>query len=402
MLQLFMKNTFTPRMSMQFSHALGELSGWCVDHNVSWGHLIPTIMTCVSTVGCESKGLTAVARIAEYAPSLLKQMELSYILKHLCHHEKSVQMEAMKAILLVSVHVEAGNLLRMQSGLPHMVTIMQHLLNSGQEERVCETLEAFISLVESQPTFVRPYLTELGEAMLAIATCEALEDGTRELAIEFLLTLSEHAGGMIRKCHTLLTKLLPLAMSLVASVEDDEAWTSRFDHPLTFTEDDASGISETGASALDRMATSLGGTVVLPIVLPFVELYLNDVGDWRKRRAALYTLCLLGEGCKASMTPLLPVIVPQVVKCTTDSHPRVRHAAVHCLGQMADDFGSAKQNFQESFHGNVLPAFAVLLGNKTVRKKKSLHPSLIIMVLKKLLGNSTHPCISWKCIDEFL
>lgn len=43
-----------------------------------------------------------------------------------------------------------------------------------------------------------------------------------------------------------------------------------------------------------------------------------------------------------------------------DAHPRVRFAAVHCLGRLAEDF---KGKFQPKHHAQVVPALVSLLRN---------------------------------------
>ena len=40
-----------------------------------------------------------------------------------------------------------------------------------------------------------------------------------------------------------------------------------------------------------------------------------------------------------------------------DLHDRVRYSAVHCIGQLAEDFGEVEKgkNFQAKFHAAVIP-----------------------------------------------
>ncbi len=44
-------------------------------------------------------------------------------------------------------------------------------------------------IAEAHPRFLRKQLTEVVQAMLAVAQAEALEDATRQLAAEFLVRL---------------------------------------------------------------------------------------------------------------------------------------------------------------------------------------------------------------------
>lgn len=51
-------------------------------------------------------------------------------------------------------------------------------------------------------------------------------------------------------------------------------------------------------------------------------------------------------------------IIPVIVKHLTHTHPKVRYAAGHALGQIADDM---RPEFQENFHEVVMPGMFQLL-----------------------------------------
>ena len=45
-------------------------------------------------------------------------------------------------------------------------------------------------------------------------------------------------------------------------------------------------------------------------------------------------------------------------------NPKIRYAALHCLGQIADDM---TEEFQENFHESVLPALVAMLNDPVPR-----------------------------------
>lgn len=260
--------------------------------------------------------------------------------------------------------------------------IIELLVNSGDEVAFREVLSALLQIAEVHPKFFRNALDEVARGMIFICSAQNLDSETRELALEFLLSLSENAGGMVRKSEYIKQAIVPLVIQLMCEVEDDETWVTSFDDPETFTEasDADNSVSDAAAAAIDRLSTSLGGSIVLPAAIPVVKQFLGDA-DWRKRRAALYATCLMGEGAKQLMTRELDNVVAMVLPFLNDQHPRVQYAALHSIGQLAEDFGEVEKgkNFQAKFHDVVLPALTALIQNEQgVLRTRALAASVVI------------------------
>lgn len=264
----------------------------------------------------------------------------------------------------------------------HALQIIEALLKAGDEATFREVLSVLVQVAELHPKFFRNNLDDVGRAMIFISSTQDLDADTRELAVEFLLSLAENAGGMVRKSQYIVQSVVPLVIQMMCEVEDDEQWVTKFDDPETFTEsnDAENNISETGAAAIDRLSSSLGGSAVLPVAIPVIKGLLGDA-DWRKRRAALYAICLLGEGSKALMTRELDNVVGMVVPFLSDAHPRVQYAALHSIGQLAEDFGEVEKgkNFQAKFHAVILPALTALIAHEQgVMRTRALAASVVI------------------------
>ena len=78
-----------------------------------------------------------------------------------------------------------------QDMVPAMLRTLGAALNGGNELSAQEALSLFVELAESDARFVRRHLSEVAAAMLMIAGSDTLEDATRHLAAEFLVTLAE-------------------------------------------------------------------------------------------------------------------------------------------------------------------------------------------------------------------
>ncbi|RYG46633.1 hypothetical protein EON67_09345, partial [archaeon] len=60
--------------------------------------------------------------------------------------------------------------------------------------------------------------------------------------------------------------------------------------------------------------------------------------DWKARRAALLAISLVSEGCKKFLVKIIRTVVEGIIPFLSDAHPRVRHVAVRCLGELIGDF----------------------------------------------------------------
>ncbi|QHO38440.1 Importin [Arachis hypogaea] len=180
-------------------------------------------------------------------------------------------------------------------------------------------------------------------AMLQIAEAESLEEGTRHLVIEFVITLTEareRAPGMMRKLSQFISRMFAILMKMLLDIEDDPAW------PSAKTEDEDVGETSNysvGQECLDRLSISLGGNTIIPIASEQLPAYLA-APEWQKRHAALIALAQIAEGCSKVMIKNLDQVVAMVLNSFNDQHPRA-HAA------------SAVLNFNENCTPDILTPY---------------------------------------------
>lgn len=195
---------------------------------------------------------------------------------------------------------------------------------------------------------------EVVGSMLQIAEAESLEEGTRHLAIEFVITLAEareRAPGMMRKLPQFISRLFAILMKMLLDIEDDPVWHS------AESEDEDAGESSNysvGQECLDRLSISLGGNTIIPVASEQLPAYLA-APEWEKHHAALIAIAQIAEGCAKVMVKTLERVVSMVLTSFQDPHPRVRWAAINAIGQLSTDLGP---DLQEQYHQQVLPALA--------------------------------------------
>ncbi|CAH1427325.1 unnamed protein product [Lactuca virosa] len=144
-----------------------------------------------------------------------------------------------------------------------MMTTLTKDLNGRQEATAQEALELLIELAGSEPRFLMRQLVEVVGSMLQIAEADTLEEGTRHLAIEFMITLSEakeRAPSMMRKLSQFINRLLCILLQVLLDVEDEPAW-----HTAENEDEDAGESSNYSVRQeyLDRLVIALGGNTIV-------------------------------------------------------------------------------------------------------------------------------------------
>eukprot|EP00198_Chlamydomonas_reinhardtii_P003408 XP_001692744.1 importin beta [Chlamydomonas reinhardtii] len=244
-----------------------------------------------------------------------------------------------------------------------MLAVLGQLLSSGDEEEARGVLEMFIVLAESSARFLRPHLIPLVDAMMRVAGAgDSLEPQTRQLAVEFLVSLCEareQSPGMMRKVPNLARTLFELVMGFLLDIEDDPAWHSAADDS---NEDAGAGeLYDPGQEYLDRLALSLGGKAVSDAAAPLLGTWITDA-QWQKRAAVFICLAQIAEGCTKVMstTAYLEQLARMCVMGLKDAQPHVRWAACQALGQMCTDLGP---ELQARHHAAILPSLMEVMDN---------------------------------------
>uniref|UniRef100_M4B1E7 IPO4/5-like TPR repeats domain-containing protein n=1 Tax=Hyaloperonospora arabidopsidis (strain Emoy2) TaxID=559515 RepID=M4B1E7_HYAAE len=372
----------------KLGHLIAELAAVSDKHNHPWPELLSavSVLTTNSDAQLRVTALDLLAKLAEYAGDLLAPHKTSFLTLFttaLNDSDSDVQIASVKAASAFLLTLEdKQELMAFTVVVAPMLRIIEALVQTGDQLAFREVLSALVQIAEVHPKFFRDALNDVARAMIFICSSQELESETRELALEFLISLCENAGGMVRKSQFIVTNVVPLVIQLMCEVEEDDMWMQNFDDPETFAEanDEDNSIGDAGAAAIDRLSTSLGGNAVLPVAIPVIKAFVGDA-DWRKRRAGLYAICLLGEGAKSLMTRELDNVVAMVLPYLNDQHPRVQYAALHSIGQLAEDFGEVEKgkNFQAKFYAVVMPALTALIqGEQLVLRTRALAASVII------------------------
>lgn len=342
---------------------VSELASGILPDN-GWPELLPFMFQCVSSDSpkLQESAFLIFAQLSQYIGENLiphiKHLHAVFLQCLTSSSNSDVKIAALSAVInFIQCLTNSSDRDRFQDLLPAMMRTLTEALNGGNEATAQEALELLIELAGTEPRFLRRQLVDVVGSMLQIAEAETLEEGTRHLAIEFVITLAEareRAPGMMRKLPQFISRLFAILMKMLLDIEDDPAWHS------AETEDEEAGETSNysvGQECLDRLSIALGGNTIVPVASEQLPAYLA-APEWQKHHAALIALAQIAEGCSKVMVKNLEQVVNMVLNSFQDPHPRVRWAAINAIGQLSTDLGP---DLQVQYHQRVLPALAAAM-----------------------------------------
>ncbi|CAN4091783.1 unnamed protein product [Withania somnifera] len=342
---------------------VSELASSILPDN-KWPELLPFMFQCVTSdlPKLQESAFLIFALLAQYVGEMLvpyiKDLHSVFMQTLNNSPNPDVRIASLSAVInFIQCLSSSNDRDRFQDLLPAMMKSLTEALNSGQEATAQEALELLIELAGTEPRFLRRQLVDVVAAMLQIAEAESLEEGTRHLAIEFVITLAEareRAPGMMRKLPQFISRLFAILMKMLLDIDDESVW-----HSAEVEHEDAGETTNysVGQECLDRLAIALGGSTIVPVASEQLPPYLA-APEWQKHHAALIAFAHIAEGCSKIMIKNLEQVVNMVLSCFQDPHPRVRWAAINAIGQLSTDLGP---DLQVQYHSRVLPALAAAM-----------------------------------------
>ncbi|KAG2490288.1 hypothetical protein HYH03_011240 [Edaphochlamys debaryana] len=261
-----------------------------------------------------------------------------------------------------------------QSALAGALAALQGALAAGNLEAAEQLLLGLIKTAECEPGLWQPHLRTAVPGMLGLAGPGpalpgglALPEDHRKLAAEFVLTLTDIKPQMMMAelgAGPLASQLIAcLAHFLSAGIEDEPGWGADAMAPPDMDEDETLGeLHRHGLECATRAAEQLDAGCVLAAAVDMTRAWAAD-GDWRRRHAVLMCLSQVVGACKQVVGPgELASLASLLADALRDRHPRVRWAACHSAGVLADELGPGLQLQSGGGGAALLGALAELLG----------------------------------------
>lgn len=101
---------------------------------------------------------------------------------------------------------------------------------------------------------------------------------------------------------------------------------------------------------------------MLPLIGELVQNTVSNDDDWRYKHAGIMAFSQVGEYVDDASK--IGVMVPVVLNACGHQNPKIRYAALHCIGQLSDDM---PEEFHKSYGNDVLPVICGLLSDSVPR-----------------------------------
>jgi hypothetical protein len=144
------------------------------------------------------------------------------------------------------------------------------------------------------------------------------------MALELMVTITETAPALARRCAGLVQGLIPLAMSLSLEIEEEEAeWAAG-----PYTEEPSDENCAVGDEAIERVATGLGGKSIAEPILALVQQFSAAGMDYKHRRAAVAALGRLAEGSTKYFKKYMPQALTFLSASLQDASSKVKFEGI--------------------------------------------------------------------------
>ena len=171
------------------------------------------------------------------------------------------------------------------------------------------------------------------------------------------MTVIERVPSIVKKDSALLKELIEVIFKLMIDIESEieQSWLKPKegfkDSGAADEDEDGEDNVNFGKSCIDKIISAVGDELCLPILSVIVQESMAMENDWRYKNAALMAFSQVGE--YIDDIEKISVMVPIVTQHLEHPNPKIRYAALHCIGQISDDM---TEDFQERYGAEVLPA----------------------------------------------
>ena len=263
---------------------------------------------------------------------------------------------------------------------------------------VCAATPVFHLLTSSLPSAA---VSSLSGFVSSLSSCSSpLSAELRHMSMEWLVSFCEDQPRLVRRSKSFITATLLSAFSLLLSATHTplQQWAAA----AATEEDEGEDSVGFGLMTVDRLAEAVQGAKLGPILLPLYHSMSSPSSSWEYQHAAIQLVTQAAE-----VLPFEDLPIPSILAFLSSSHPRVRYAAVECVGQLALDF---KPHLQEQSHEQCFSALlpcltsvdwprvqcmtAIAYYNLCVDLEESildLYAASLLDVLLSLLSHSVRP-----------
>jgi hypothetical protein len=177
--------------------------------------------------------------------------------------------------------------------LPLMANVPIKALQLDEETTLEDSLVEFNEMAEIEPKFFRKNFRDLFNAFHPIVAKNDYTNNTiRHQPVEFAVTVVERIPSIVKKDQDTLRSLLDLIFKLMIDIDEevDESWMRPKEGFRVDEDEEEDDSVHFGKTCVDRLVSSVGEEIMLPLLSMLVQNTLANNDDWRYKNAGLMAL----------------------------------------------------------------------------------------------------------------
>ena len=151
------------------------------------------------------------------------------------------------------------------------------------------------------------------------------------------MTVTERVPSILKKDKDLLKDLIELIFKLMIDIDSDidESWMRPKEGYKENDDEDGEDNVNFGKGCIDKIISAVGDEICLPLLSIIVQNTLANDTDWRYKNASLMAFSQVGE--YVDDIKAIGAMINVIVQNLQHQNPKIRYAALHCIGQICDD-----------------------------------------------------------------
>ena len=195
-----------------------------------------------------------------------------------------------------------------------MVAVALKALKDDDETVLEDVLVEFNEIAEIEPKFFRKNFKDIFTQFHEIVAKNDYTNTTiRHQPVEFFVTIVERIPTILKNDQDLLRALLDLVFKLMIDIDEDidESWLRPKEGFRVDEEEEEEDAVHFGKTCVDRLVSSVGEDIILPLLSQLVQNTMANTTDWRYKNAGLMAFSQVGEYIDdiSKIQAMIPVVI---------------------------------------------------------------------------------------------
>jgi len=186
----------------------------------------------------------------------------------LAHPKLDIKLASLQAVANLLSIAERADCKAFTGLIPMMTQVILDAFKEEDETVLEDALVEFNELAEIEPLFFKPSFKELYAALKPIIQHKDFcNTNIRQQPLEFIVTLLERKPSLAQKDTEMLKDILEMIFRLMIDIDDDipQDWLSPKEG-FTQDGDEEEDYVQFGQNCVDRLVSSIGDGVMLPLI----------------------------------------------------------------------------------------------------------------------------------------